>query len=121
MQDQIKFQLSKEFPRDGLSDTAILKTELLLNIKVIEALLTSYHFKSRGRVFNVNIEENSVELIGDYMGKFLVSYTIGQFNACADVDFTERASMEMLIDIDVKNSDAIINGEYIPEREPDEF
>lgn len=121
MQDQIKFQLSKEFPRDGLSDTAILKTELLLNIKAIEALLTSYHFKSRGRVFNVNIEENSVELVGGYMGKFLVSYTIGQFNACADVDFTERASMEMLIDIDVKNSEAIITGEYIPEREPDEF
>ncbi|MEJ6979146.1 hypothetical protein WG906_01710 [Pedobacter sp. P351] len=121
MQDQIKFQLSEEFPRGSFINAAILKTELFSNIKAIEALLTSYHFKSRGRVFNVNVEEPSVELIADYMGKFLVSYTIGQFNACADVDFTERASMEMLIDIDIKNSEAIITGEYIPEREPDEF
>lgn len=121
MQEQIKFQLSKEYPLNDFSDATILKRELQLNSKAIEALLVAYHFQSRGRVFNVTIEESSVEFIGQFMGRFFVSYTVGQFNACADVDFTERASMEMLIDIDTEKSEAIITGEYIPERDPDEF
>ncbi len=121
MQEQIKFSLSEEFPKEDIVDLDTLKREINLNIQVIGELLTSYHFKSRGRVFDVRVNENSIEMINSHMGKFTVNYTIGQFNACADVDFTEKASMEMLIDADLISRKAIVTGEYIPEREPDEF
>ena len=121
MQEQTTFQLSEEFIEKYHSHTEILKTELSQQLKKIEELLISYHFKSRGRVCNVNIIDGSVQLLGQLMGKFVVSYTIGQFNACADVDFNEQASMEMLIDIDLNAKIATITGEFIPEREPDEF
>jgi len=120
MQEQTKLSLSKEFP-DEIIDLITLKEELNSNIQVIAGLLTSYHFKARGRVFDVSIVESSIEMINSHMGKFTANYAIGQFNACADVDFTERASMEMLIDIDLVKKEAIVTGEYIPEREPDEF
>jgi hypothetical protein len=121
MQEQIKFSLSKELLKKDAIDIDTLKNEINSNIIVIAELLTSYHFKSRERVFDVSINENSVEIINSQIGKFIVNYTIGQFNACADVDFTERASMEMLVDVDLINQEAIVTGEYIPEREPDEF
>ena len=121
MQEQIKFSLSEGFADNGTVDLNRLKEEINSNIEKINGLLVSYHFKARGRVFNVSISENSVEMINSCMAKFLVNYTIGQFNACADVDFTERSSMEMLMDIDLVSKEAIVTGEYIPEREPDEF
>ena len=121
MQEQVTFKLSQEFLLHQSNDIDSLTDELLLNLKAIEALLVSYHFKSRGRVFDISLDEGSVTFLNPLMGKFIVKYAIGQFNACADVDFTERASMEILIDIDKEKSLGIITGEYIPEREPDEF
>jgi hypothetical protein len=121
MQEQVTFQLSPMFLETEPVDSTSLMVEVSSNLTVIESLLVSYHFKSRGRVFNVQLVQDSVVLLSDSMGKFTVVYTIGQFNACADVDFAENASMEMLIDIDRGAGKAIITGEYIPEREPDEF
>ncbi|MBC7912735.1 MAG: hypothetical protein H7Y07_01300 [Pyrinomonadaceae bacterium] len=116
MQEQtiIKVNLS-----DG--DKLSLYKELVQNLDKITALLVGYHFKSRGRVINVSVIESSVEFIKPLMATFMVQYTIGQFNACADVDFTEAATMEMLVDINLEKAEAVITGEYIPEREPDEF
>ena len=121
MQEQISFTLSPEFLNSITLDQARLQSELKANIKAISDLLIGYHFKTRGRVFNVSINESSIELISESMGKFTVYYSIGHFNACADVDFSDKASMEMLVDINPESATAIITGEYIPEREPDEF
>ncbi|MFD2164438.1 hypothetical protein ACFSJU_18680 [Paradesertivirga mongoliensis] len=121
MQEQITFLLSEDFLAKDSFDVPALYQELNRNIKSVENLLVSYHFKTRGRVFNVTIDDSSLKLLQPLMGRFLVNYTIGQFNACADVDFSEKASMEMLIDLDPQNKKAIITGEFIPEREPDEF
>ncbi|MBC8053703.1 MAG: hypothetical protein H7Y13_11625 [Sphingobacteriaceae bacterium] len=120
MQEQATFQLSGPFLAENI-DIIALKNELQSNIKTIESLLVSYHFKSRGRVFDVRLRGESIEMLQAQMGKFLVEYSVGQFNACADIDFTEKASMEMLIDLDSINKRAIITGEYIPERDPDEI
>ncbi len=121
MQEQVRFKLSNEFLKQSIIDEASINTELELNLKSIESLLQSYHFKARERVFDVNIKNDSVELLNQSMAKMLVTYSIGQFNACADLDFNERASMEMLIDIDKESAEATLTGEFIPEREPDEI
>lgn len=116
MQEQIKIALSEQFQSAEIN-ADILFNELQKNTEKITELLVSYHFRSRGRVFNVTINHSSIILLNAEMGKFTVNYNIGQFNACADIDFTEKASMEMLIDV----REGIVTGEYIPEREPDEF
>lgn len=121
MQEQVVFKLAEGFLSLTSADAALLGKELQENVKAVEALLTSYHFRSRGRVYNVTVDESSVELLNPQMGKFVASYTLGQFNACADVDYSERAAMEILVDIDKEKGLAILTGEYIPEREPDEF
>jgi hypothetical protein len=122
MQEQTTFSLSSKFSTESANNvTAAIRQEIELNVEALKNLLVSYHYKSRGRVLNVSIVENSIELINPLMAKFMVRYAVGQFNACADVDFTENASMEILIDIEPDELKAIITGEYIPEREPDEF
>lgn len=120
MQEQVTFKLSPHFDVQSTDADALLR-ELKHQQQAVEALLTSYHYRSRGRVFDVLIDESSVALISQSMGKFMVKYSIGQFNACADVDFTETEAMEMLVDIDGEKRVAVITGEYIPERDPDEF
>ena len=121
MQEQIKFKLSDSFRNGPSVDSKSIGDELQRNLKAIESLLTAYYFKSRGRIFGVNLVVDSVEVLNDSLAKFLVRYSVGQFNACADVDYVEQESMEMLIDIDFQALEAIITGEYIPEREPDEL
>ena len=121
MQEQIRFKLSNELLQQDAIDEASINKELQINLKSIESLLQSYHFKARGRVFDVSIKTDSVELLNQNMAKMLVIYAVGQFNACADLDFNERASMEILIDIDKEGSEATLTGEFIPEREPDEI
>jgi hypothetical protein len=120
MQEQIIISLSS-YPDTGVVHTSFIYEELSRQIKSIEALLVGYHFKSRGRVFDVRVIPESVEIVSASMAKFVVVYGVGQFNACADVDYAERASMELLLDIDSDQRKAIITGEYFPEREPDEF
>ncbi len=121
MQEQIRFPLSAEFESQSIIDQTSIYKELQLNVKSVESLLQSYHYSARGRVFDVIVNEKSVELLSQAMAKVLITYLVGQFNACADLDFNERASMEMLIDIDKESSEAILTGEFIPEREPDEI
>jgi hypothetical protein len=121
MQEQIQFKLSDEFLKQSIADEISVIKELKENIKSIESLLQSYHFKARGRVFNVVIKDVSLALLSNTMAKLLITYMVGQFNACADLDFNERASMEVLVDIDRESSQAIVTGEFIPEREPDEI
>jgi len=119
MQEKTTFQLSEQFLA-GSADTHNLKKELLRNIQAIEALLVGYHFSSRGRVFNVLLDEDSLSEENSFQGQFKVNYFIGQFNACADLDFTEKAFMQISFNVDIANNIVTLTGEYIPEREPDE-
>jgi hypothetical protein len=121
MQEQIQFKLSDEFLKESAADEISVLKELQENIQSIEALLQSYHFKARGRVFDIVIKDDSLTLLSNTMAKLQVTYLVGQFNACADLDFNERAGMEMLVDIERESSQAIVTGEFIPEREPDEI
>jgi hypothetical protein len=121
MEEQIKFEVFDGFFSGSNPDAELLKAALHQNLKSIEQLLVSYHFKSRGRVFDVAISEGSIEFIKPLMAKFIVNYAIGQFNACADLDFNDKAAMEMLVDIDSDQKAFIVTGEYVPERDPDEF
>jgi hypothetical protein len=121
MQEQIKFKLSDNILKAEVLDTATLNKELQHQLKAVEALLVGYHFKSRGRVFGLAINPESVQLLSQSIAKFTVHYSIGQFNACADVDYSERSTMEVLLDIDVEAGHGILTGEYFPEREPDEL
>jgi len=97
----------------------IILNELLAHKTVIEDLIISYYFKSRGRIFDVRL--NRPTLDENCNGFFNVSYTVGHFNACADVDTSEEESMKIQLWSDLENGIIMLEGEYIPEREPDEF
>jgi hypothetical protein len=97
----------------------IIFNELLANRDKIEDLIISYHYKSRGRVYNVHIEPPV--LSQELAGYFNVRYAIGHFNACADMDTSEDAIMPIEISTDLSLAEINLTGEFIPEREPDEF
>lgn len=120
MQEQT-FKSTTEFDNTRQVDAALILTELQLNLKALESLLVSYHYKSRGRVFDVKIQEESLRVLSDETAIFSVRYNIGQFNACADLDYTEKAGMEILVDIDRESNSLRLTGEFVPEREPDEL
>lgn len=120
MQETITFQLSEQFLSEAAGGDS-LKRELLGNLQAIEALLVGYHFSSRGRVFNVSIDEDSIKHGSTLQGQCKVNYSIGQFNACADLDFTEKAFMQISFNADFSNKIVTLTGENVPEREPDEL
>lgn len=120
MQEKITFHLSQQF-QAGSNFSESLKNELLKYVQAIENLLISYHFVSRGRVLDVVLDEKSFILKGSSGGNFKVDYVVGQFNACADLDFTEKASMKIDFSVDIAKNEITLTGEYIPERGPDEL
>ncbi|MXV14826.1 hypothetical protein [Hufsiella ginkgonis] len=102
--------------------TASLLQDLTTGIAKLEALLLSYHFQSRERVFNVSVDERSITVNADGNGHFTAVYMIGVFNACADIDHTDATRMK--IDLDVKNfetGETVLTGELAYERGPDEL
>ena len=117
MQEQVTIKLSSQV----VWDATTFYRELLQSSDRVKDLLVSYHFRTRGRVSELSFTESSIEFFNPLMGKFVVIYSVGQFNACADVDYSERETMEILFDIDLEKSEALLTGEYIPEREPDEL
>lgn len=120
MQEKNTFQLSEQFLA-GDTGKQNIGEELNRNIQAIEALLVGYHFSSRGRVFNVSIEEDSLNEESSLEGYFKVNYFIGQFNACADLDFTDGAFMQISYKMNPADNSLTLIGEDVPEREPDEF
>jgi len=99
---------------------SIILNELLVNKKKIEDMLMSYYFKSRGRVYDVRIEK-PILIKDSFEGFFNLTYSVGHFNACADVDTHEDEKMVVTLNLNLKNAEAILIGEYFQEREPDEF
>jgi len=93
---------------------------LVDNIKRIEELLVRYHYSRREKVLNVSIDQDKIFVDQKGMGSFTVSYVIGLFNACADLDFNDKAAMKIGFRIQPDSHEIILTGENIPEREPDE-
>lgn len=100
---------------------ATVLADLKKNQKKIEDLLVSYHFRERGRVYDVQIDDNSLTQFSEQKLQFRVLYKIGHFNACADKDTSETAGMKIILEVDQEEGRAQLIGEYIPEREPDEL
>jgi hypothetical protein len=123
MQEKIILKISAGAIKELLSEVPekelIILNELVVNKKMVEDMLQSYYFKSRGRIFGVKIEKPALK--DGFYGIFKVSYSIGHFNACADVDSHEEEKMLITFSIDTEKAEAILIGEYFPEREPDEI
>ncbi|WP_256010512.1 hypothetical protein [Desertivirga xinjiangensis] len=98
---------------------SILLNEFLFNKNRIEDLLMGYYFNARGRVFNVMINKPVME--DESNGYLYVHYSIGHFNACADVDSFHEEKMKLSFVLNMDKAELNISGEYFPEREPDEF
>ena len=123
MQEKTQFKISSiavtGIKMQAAEKESIVLNELLNHRAVIEDLLVGYYFKSRGRIYNVRI--NKPVLDEDCNGFFSVKYTIGHFNACADLDTNEEESMKIQIKADLETGVAELTGEFFPEREPDEL
>jgi hypothetical protein len=123
MQESTKFKFSpiavEGLKMQAAEKESIVLIELLSHKSVIEDLLVSYYFRSRGRIYNVRI--NKPVLDENCNGSFNVTYNIGHFNACADVDSNEEESMQIAINADLSSGSVVLTGEYFPEREPDEI
>lgn len=124
MQEQTRFSLSDTALAALRSRNAIKETlwaEFKANIKVVEDLLVGYHFRERGSVNDLVIEENSLLTDRDGNGYFIATYVLGMFNACADLDLSDTARMKIDFKTDLEGAEVLLTGEYFPEREPDEF
>ncbi len=109
-------------PFKGKKDTILdVFSNLSSRIDLIEDLLIKYHFNKREKVLNVVVQEDTFFINDDGMGKFTVNYIIGLFNACADIDYAEKARMNIVFKTNLIDHQIIITGEYIPERELDEL
>lgn len=124
MQEQTRFSLSDTALAALRNRNAIKETlwaEFNENIKVVEDLLVGYHFRERGSVNDLVIEENSLLTDRDGNGYFIATYVLGMFNACADLDLSDKARMKIDFKTDLAAAEVLLTGEYFPEREPDEF
>jgi hypothetical protein len=123
MQEKITVALPKgllEIEANHAEDQQVLHQYLLANSQLLEPLLTSYYFTERKRVSDLRIDDASFSLQSG-KGSFTVNYTLGLFNACADLDYNEQEKMKIEIVLDMEVGEALLTGEYFPEREPDEF
>lgn len=98
----------------------VLKKYLERHFETIQGLLFNYHYDKRERVYDLAIDTNSLIFNGT-KGSFKVLYTIGFFNACADLDYNATEEMKIDFTIDKESSEILLKGEYWPERGQDEI
>ena len=99
----------------------ILFAELVEKVAEIEALIAGYHFSSRGRVFGLAIDPGSFRELGTGTWGFSLTYNVGIFQACADIDSHYSEKMRVLLEFQPEGRTVLLSGEEIPEREPDEI
>jgi hypothetical protein len=121
MQEHVTLALSPGF--QALSATAdSVYEELSSGISKVQELISAYYFNSRGSISGVSVDKPSLTYRPETgEGTFLVRYTVGLFNACADLRFDDQDKMTVGFKIAADSLSARLTGEYIPEREPDEF
>lgn len=113
-------QILKEIKSDETHATSKLKTLFELHFKEIQDLLFNYHYDKRERVYDLNIEDDSVDFDGN-KGSFKILYMIGFFNACADLDYNAPEKMRINFSIDSEIAEIYLIGEYWTERGQDEI
>lgn len=124
MQEKITITISEECLQAIRKQTNAgtrLYEEMLRQKEKIHSLLTGYYFISRRSVSDIGISEDSVIIGSNGRGSFEVTYTLGIFNACADLSFSDTEKMKINIDADPETGETVLTGEYVPEREPDEL
>ena len=107
--------------RSSFDSADAVIAELGNHLDKIEELLVRYHFSSRGRVHSVSLDSEGLILGDEGKGSFVVRYAVGLFNACADLDYTEKSWMRIGFKPGLEEGAVILSGENIPEREPDEL
>lgn len=118
MQESTIIELSKF----GESKPEISLLDEIVDKKAeVEALISAYYFRSRGRVFNLRVDRESFYQLSDNRYAFVVFYKVGISNACADIDLDYDEKMVINVSLDTAASKALLTGEYIPEREPDDL
>jgi len=90
------------------------------HLKAMHDLLFNYHYEKRERVYDIAIETNSL-VFDRTKGSFKVLYTIGFFNACADLDYNAPEKMKIDFTISKESNEILLKGEYWPERGQDEI
>jgi hypothetical protein len=98
---------------------ALLLDELTTHDKDMLNLLTSYHWEERGVVETVKIEAESLIIDQNGTGKFNVNYAVNIHYGCSDVQIDLDKKMTISIYLDVRSGEALLTGEFFPEREPD--
>lgn len=123
MQEIVQFKIPGKLLEDLLrlkEDREGLMAALLeSNRYSIEQLLMAYYFSSRNRVFDLVIR--NPQFLTETTGRFKLDYKLGHFYACADIDTQQDESMTVGFRLEVATSELVLQGEYWPERGPDEF
>jgi len=124
MQETTKFAMSPqamEAIEDGADRKVILAQTLENEIKHVEDLLMGYHFRERGSVDHLELDTTNMTVDEQGKGSFTARYILGMYNACADLDLSDKAKMEIDFEVDFENGMITLTGEFFPEREPDDI
>jgi hypothetical protein len=109
------------FSKGSEGKQALIKVQLDTYRNDISSLLSSYHWAEKGSVEKVEIDLDSIMIDEKGNGRFKVKYAINIHYGCSDIDTDLDKSMFITINTDMDSQKAILMGEYIPEREPDDF
>lgn len=124
MQETTKFAMSPqaiEAIKDGADKKDILAQTLENEIKHVEDLLMGYHFRERGSVDHLELDTGSMTVDQYGKGSFTARYILGLYNACADLDLSDKAKMQIDFEADFDEGMITLTGEFFPEREPDDI
>ncbi|MGV3705154.1 MAG: hypothetical protein ACO1NU_07215 [Arcticibacter sp.] len=124
MQETTKFAMSPqamEAIENGADRKVILAQTLENEIKHVEDLLMGYHFRERGSVDHLELDTTNMTVDEQGKGSFTARYILGMYNACADLDLSDKAKMEIDFEVDFENGMITLTGEFFPEREPDDI
>ncbi|MFD1630773.1 hypothetical protein [Pseudopedobacter beijingensis] len=89
------------------------------NLKQLHELLFTYHYAKRESVADLVIVKESITFDTYNRGTFVIRYTIGLSNACADLHY--ESTDKMKISFAIEDQDLRIKGEYWPDEEPHEI
>jgi histidinol phosphatase-like enzyme len=125
MQEFISIDLSSiiidAISGDSSKRTTTIQHELEQHIKEISSMLTAYHWDERGIVHGVTIDEPSISIDKNGQGKFRVKYGTNIHFGCSDKDIELDNSMVITINADLTTGTALLTGENVIEREPDDI
>lgn len=125
MIEQVEIALSKK-AIDALENVQEIRKELLLsdlenNVTSITQMLSNYYFESRGRVFDLKIEENSIFFEDQLTGHLKIHFSLNYFMGCQDLTYDDKGSMKIQFKVNPQDKIIKLIGEDIRERDPDQY